>query len=92
MGLTVQLHPEAILMFMSAVAAVLVAYIESRRSEPSQHSYERYDRLVESMVDMRERMAIMEQRYKLYPHAERLVEFEYKTEARLDKLEAKPDG
>lgn len=38
---------------------------------------------------MRERMAIMEQRYELYPDAERLVEFEYETKVRLDKLEEK---
>lgn len=90
--MTLQMHPDFILVFMSVVGVVLVAYIESRRSEPTLHSYERYDRLQESMTDMRERMAMMEQRYKLYPHAERLVEFEYETKVRLDKLEAKADG
>ena len=87
--MTTQLHPDTFLMIISAIAAVLVAYIESRRREPTQHSYERYNALMESMIDMRERMAKMEQCYRIYPSADFLCKFEYETRSRLDKLECK---
>lgn len=83
----IQMHTDTLLMLISAFAAVIIAYVESRRREPTLHSYERYDQLSESMTTMRVTMARIEQCYRTYPSADFLCEFEYATRARLDKLE-----